>query len=102
MKIIKELAGQMRSELHDADKYAKLAMQYKDSDNDLADMYYNLGKQELDHANIEHKQVVRLIQDSQSRGIQPPPGMLEMWEWEHEQLIEEQRAATLMLDMFRK
>lgn len=53
-------------EIRDAKRYAKLALEYRDTDKDLADLYYRLSGEELDHANRLHVQVVRLL-DTQQR-----------------------------------
>lgn len=102
MKQIKELAKNIKEELHDAEKYADLALEYKDSDRQLADVYYALAKQEVEHGNIEHEQVVRLIRDTRAKGVEPPPAMLAVWDWEHGQIIDEQKEIALMLDMYKK
>ena len=52
MKQIKELAEYMQEEIHDACKYIKIALRYKGIDTALADMYYTLSRQELDHAEM--------------------------------------------------
>ena len=54
MKEIKMLAEMIRSELDDAARYAKLAVQYKDTNRRLAEMFYDLSRQELEHSTIEH------------------------------------------------
>ncbi len=53
-------------EIRDAKRYAKLALECRDTDRDLADLYYRLSGEELDHANRLHVQVARLL-DTQQR-----------------------------------
>ena len=85
MKIIKCLAEMIHEELEDAEKYGKKALEYKDSDKRLADMFYNLSKQDLEHANMEHEQAVRLIKD---QNTEAPAAMQAVWDWEHEHMID--------------
>ena len=101
MKQIKMLAREIREELRGAERYAKLANEYKGEDRQLADMYYELARQELKHAGMEHDQATRLIKDSKDRGNVPTDAMMQMWEFEHEQDLEDEKAVNILLDMYK-
>lgn len=74
-------------------------MAHKETDKHLADMYAELARQELDHAGMEHEQAVRLIKEY---GKEPPAAMQAIWDWEHEQMIEEESEIRVMLEMYHK
>ena len=101
MKQIKELADNMREELHDAHKYAEMALKYKGEDNQLAQMYYELGKQEIDHSKKEHEQAARLIAEYKVKGKEVPAAMQAVWDWEHQHMIEDEASVRTLLDMFK-
>ena len=97
MKEIKMLSKQMKEELHDACAYIKEAICYKDSDRDLAEMYYTLSKAEVEHADMEHNQALRLI-----KGKEAPESMKAVWEYLHEELIEEKAEIKRLQAMYRE
>ena len=84
----------IRSELDDAEEYAKCAV--KATDSRLGDMYRTLAKAELEHANLIHEQAVRLIKEHDGT---PPDGMMVVWDWEHELMIERTAKVKMLLDM---
>lgn len=90
MKQIKELAQNMEEELHDAHKYAEMALKYKGDDNSLAQMYYELSRQELEHSKKEHEQAARLIAEYKVKGNEVPAAMQAVWDWEHERMIDDE------------
>ena len=102
MKAIKTLVDNMRDEMHDASKYADLALKNKDDDRELSSMYMELAKQELDHSDKEHAQAVRLINRFRDSGKTVPEAMQAVWDWEHEKLIEDRKAVEITLDLARK
>lgn len=85
MIMVKELCKMIREELDDAEKYAKEYALNVESDSRLAEMFKRLANAELDHANMEHTEALRLIRES---GVEPPTSMKSVWEWEHELLLE--------------
>ena len=98
MKIIAKLADMIREELNDAEEYAKCAVLNKETDERLADMFYSLSKQELEHANLEHEQAVRLIKDSDQEA---PAAMLAVWEWEHEHMVDHIARIKALLNEYK-
>lgn len=98
MKQIKMLCKMIREELEDACKYSKEALCHKEDDKDLAEMFYKLANQELDHADMEHSQVVRLIK---AYAKAPSEAMQAVYDWEHEQMIEMKSEIKTRLEMFK-
>lgn len=50
-------------ELKDSRKYAEAALKYKDSDPDLAAMFYNMSGQELEHFNMIHQKLAGAVSE---------------------------------------
>ncbi len=84
----------IREELEDAEHYAREYVLNSESDPRLAELFKRLALAELDHANWEHTEAVRLIQAS---GREAPPSMQAVWDWEHELLTEKTAKIKLML-----
>ena len=99
MKEIKKLSEQMKEELHDACSYVKCAISYKDSDRELAEMYFSLSKAEVEHSDLEHAQAVRLIK---AAGKDAPEAMKAVWDYIHEQLIEEKAEVKRLQAIYRE
>jgi rubrerythrin len=101
------MAKQIREELHDSEKYIECAMKYKDSDKDLADMYYNLASEEMTHADKVHNQVVREIRKAEDEyrddGKESTLAVMHaVWDYEHDNLIEEAAEVKTKIDMYSK
>ena len=88
MKEIKYIVKQIREELEDAEKYAKAAAKLKDTNSTDASTYSELARQELSHVDSLHKMAVRMIEKKKESGVEVPPAMQAVWDWEHEQMIE--------------
>lgn len=101
MRIIKELSKRIKEELHDAEWYAKAAMENKMEHPDLADAYHHLSKEEMSHANLLHEKVVAIIRKA-SAEHEPPPVMRELWAWQHEEIVEEEAEVVRLIEMYNK
>ena len=99
MRQIKELAEHIREELSDAEKYAEMSNKYAIGDAKLAGVYKQIAKQELEHADMEHNEVVRLIKVAKDSGMVIPDVMQEVWNWEHDEMVKRVAEIKYMLDM---
>lgn len=101
MKEIKCLYTNIRDEMEDAEKYASLALKYKDGDRELADTFESLSKQEATHAEALHAEAVRLIKDYRSRNGEPPESMKAVYDWEHERMIGDMADVKRLHELYR-
>lgn len=99
MKIIKCLAENMQEEMHDAEKYAKLAMEYRADYPDLADTFVTLSKQEVNHATMLHNHAERIIRDYKAKGGEAPAAMQAVYDWEHERMIDSMAKVRVLQEM---
>lgn len=67
MKEIKLLMEHIEDELEDAHTYAELAVEYKHDDPELADLFYRLSGEEMNHMNALHKAVFPTLRNTASR-----------------------------------
>lgn len=100
MKIIKMLVEQIEEEACAAEDYAKKAMEYKDEDKALADTYAKLAEVELQHVDLLHAQVVRIIKAWQAKGNETPPAMEQIYSWQHQKSIDHIARVRVMLNMY--
>ena len=101
MKIIKCLVENIRDEMEDAEKYAKLAMEHKDDYPDLSDTFVTLSEQEVNHANLLHMHVERFIRDYRAKKGEPPAPMMAVYDWEHQKMIDTMARVRVLQDMAR-
>lgn len=84
MREIKKLVHQIEDEIRDAEKYAKCAIESKESHPELARIYVQLAGQEMEHMAALHGAVTNLIEEERRTNGDPPPGMLEAYDIIHE------------------
>ena len=101
MERIKCIMRDIAEEREGAEHYAKKALQYKDSDHDLAEMYYNMSRQEMNHAENLYTQGHRLMCKIKEHDPEDYEKMLWAWEWEHDKTTEEMAEARMLQEMYR-
>lgn len=86
MREIKKISEQIDEELQDAEKYLKCANKHKIDNPTLADVYYNLSLEEMNHVAMLHEAGERLIEEySATNPI--PEGMQAIYDYLHERHI---------------
>lgn len=101
MKQIKTIVKDIKEEVEGATHYAKLAIQYKDTDKALADAYYSMANQELAHADLLHAQAVRMIKAYQATGKEVPVAVQAVWDFEHEMQVDDVSKVKTLLSMYK-
>ena len=101
MREIKLLMEHVEDEIRDAETYAKLALEYKDSDKELADVFYRLSGEELDHMNRLHTQVVRLIDAQLRTGAEVPEAMMAVYAFLHKRDIDKTAEVGVLQALYR-
>ena len=102
MKLIADIVKDIREELEGAEHYAKLATEYKDENHSLADTYATMAAQELNHVDMLHVQVVKIIQAYRDEHGAPPASMQAVWDWEHELMVDKTAKIRALLDMYKR
>lgn len=102
MQIIKDLASYIDEELGDSQKYVKKALCMKTTHPQLAQVFYQLSLEEMDHMNRLHAEVEQLIKEEQRKGTEVPDGMMLAYEILHDRSIEWTKEIKLMQTMFRE
>ena len=102
MKIIKKLVHQIEDEIRDAEKYAKCAVELRETRPDLARVYVQLAGQEMEHMQALHTAVTTLIEEERRTNGDPPPGMLEAYDIIHEWQIAHAAEVRSLIQLARE
>ena len=101
MKLIKVLSDKIKDELHDAKDYVTMALEYKDDNPELSRTLYNISIQEMEHMNLLHNEITVIIQKWRANNGEPPAEMLAVYDYLHEQQIEEAAEVKKYQEMYR-
>lgn len=102
MKIIEILSQHIEDELEDACTYAKLALEYKESEPELASLFYKLSQEEMTHMDALHKRVVASIEKYKQTNGDAPEGMKALYDFVHKREIKKAEEIANLQNMFRK
>ena len=101
MKLIKDLEELIEDEIHDVEKYAKMALHLKSTNPTLAQILYNISVQEDSHRNVLHNEIVKLIENHRDRHGDPPAAMQAVYDYLHERHIEDMADARRYQEMYK-
>ena len=102
MKIIKRLSEMISEEISDAEKYADCALNHRMDNPSLADTFFKLSQEEMNHMAMLHDQVARLIDAYRKEHGDPPPAMMAVYDYLHGQQIEAAAHVKAKQMMFRE
>lgn len=102
MKIIKCLSEKIKEELKDAEAYIDLAMDWKKDQPETADLFAELSKEEMGHVDKLHTEVTKLIEEYRKTNGEPPAGMMAIYEYMHEQQIENAMMVKVKQKMYEE
>ncbi len=102
MKLIQQLSEMIEEEVEGACEYAKEAVKHKDDDQMLAKTFYDIAGVELQHVDMLHEQVTRIIDKHRREHGEPPAAMLAVYNYLHEKQIEKVNKVRHYLAMYRE
>lgn len=86
MEIIKSISQKIDSELEDAQRYIKCAYHVREEFPRLADTYYKLSLEEMNHVTMLHDNVVEIINEFKKTN-EVPESMQIIYNYLHERQI---------------
>lgn len=101
MKIIQKLSEKIEDEIHDAECYAKMALEYRDEYPELARIANNLSAQEMSHMESLHQVVVQIIEQYRRTNGEPPADMLAVYNYLHKKHIDHAAAVNVLRSMYK-
>ena len=90
----------IEDEIKDSEKYAKKALEMKDTDRHLADVYFQLSTEETKHMHMLHSEVVRIIDEYRRENGDPPAAMMTLYEILHERHINDAATVKVLQNMY--
>ena len=102
MKIIEHLSDQIADEIEFAEEYAKCALVKKEDYPQLAETYYRIATEKLNHMGLLHTQAVAIIDAYKKEKGEPPEAMKLLYEILHRKHIEHAAAVKGMLALYKE
>ena len=89
-------------EIADSEKYARKALEYKDTNRKLADVFYTLSQEEYKHMGMLHAEVAKIVDEYRRTKGDPPPAMMTLYEILHEKHISDAAAVKTLQGMYQE
>lgn len=102
MKMIELLSEHIEDELEDACTYAKLALEYKETEPEVAQLFNKLSQEEMEHMDALHKREAVYIERYRQKNGEPPEGMKALYDFLHKREIEKAEKITALHNLYRK
>lgn len=101
MKTIELLMDHIEDELNDACTYAKLALEYKSTDPEMANLFYKLSGEEMSHMTALHNNILRHIDTYKRTHGEAPEAMRAVYEHLHKRHIDRAERVGVLQSMFQ-
>lgn len=102
MREIELLMEHIEDELDDACTYAKLALEYKLTDPDAANLFFKLSQEEMTHMDALHKRVVATIDTYKKLKGEPPEGMKALYDYTHKREIAQAEKIVNLQNLYKR
>lgn len=102
MKEIRILIDHIDGELDDAEAYARLAVEFRDTAPELAGVFYALSGEEMKHMDALHAEVVRMISAYKKDHDALPEGMKAVYDYVHERFTDRAERVNVLRSMYAR
>lgn len=102
MQIIKKMSELIDEELDAAERYIKCANKYKMEYPTLSRTFATLCENEMQHSNILHSEVIKIIDRYRTEQGEPPADMMAIYEYVHDRQIEWAADIKRLQDLYNK
>lgn len=102
MKMMELLSEHIEEELEDACTYIRLALEYRESDPELASLFYKLSLEEMEHREALHKSLAAHMEMYRRLKGEDSAGMTMVYDFLCRREMEKAEKITGLQAMFRK
>ena len=102
MRKIEKLSDHIREEIKDAETYIREALDCKETDKAIADLYCSLAAEELKHMEMLHNQVVQTIEAYRKSNGEPPAEMKARYDVLHKIYTNDAMNVKLMIQLYKE
>ena len=102
MKILVNLIEKANDTMDEVEWYAEKAHHIRAEHKALADTYIKIADMHVEIYKMLHDQMVDTIELEKRKGVQPPPEMMAIWNYEHEKLVKEFAEAKFLVEDYKK
>lgn len=92
----------IEDEIRDAHTYAQLAVEYKEREPEMAELFYRLSQEEMSHMSMLHKEAVKLIENYRRENGQPPENMMAVYEYLHKRHMCEAEKVGVVQGLYKR
>jgi len=102
MKKIEKISNRIEEKIKSAESYARDALACKEEDPILADTYFKIANDEMEHMNVLHTQVTNIISSYRKEVGDPPKEMLLLYDILHKKHIENAAVVKGMFALYKE
>jgi hypothetical protein len=102
MKILVDLIEKATDTMDEVEWYGEKAHHLRAEHKSLADVCIKVAEMHIEIYKMLHSQMVEIIEEERRKGVQPPPEMLAIWNYEHEKLVKEFAEAKFLVEEYKK
>lgn len=101
MQLISKLSDMIEEELNDAEKYIECAMENRMVNTELAETFYKLSVEEMNHVAMLHTQVAAIIAAYRKENGAPPEKMQFLYDYLHKKHIDHANKIKVMQGVYK-
>lgn len=101
MQLIEKLSERIEEEMNDAEWYIDCAMKQKTEHPVLAETFYKISLEEMQHMALLHDQVVKIIEEYRKAKGDPPADMLAVYNYLHKKHIERSAEIKIKQSLYK-
>ncbi len=102
MLVIKDINKAIKSKIRTAKCEADMALRYRADYPEVAKVFNELSKSDLQDIELLHSNVERLIMIYRQKNGEPPVAMQAIYDWVHQEMIEDVKEIKSLQNMFIK
>ena len=102
MKDIEIVSDSIECKLDKAEDDIKNALMFKEKRGSLADVYYRMANEDMEHVNMLHTQVIAIINEYKQSGKTIPEGMQTLYDILHRKHIEHAAIIKSMITLYKE